>query len=229
MHGEKPKKAQPKKACEQKKVNAQPKKAKQGKKAKPQQQKFDHAAKAVEVRSAYKTSVEGMVNTGFILSNYQAELKDDREFNRFWRDHLGWAKSTVYRLVDVGKHFADLNGKTLAYFDVSALYLLAAASVKDALRKKAIKMAENGEFVTHKEVKRWLGKKPNKPTGHTIPPRPGTIRIDMTALTAEAKKVKVNAAKVLEVLERLGVTVEPVKEEANNGAKATAKPKKEVA
>lgn len=198
---------------------------------KAEQKKIDHAAKAVEVRSAYKTSVEGMVNTGFILSNYQAELKDDREFTRFWRDHLGWAKSTVYRLVDVGKHFADLNGKTLAYFDLSALYLLASSKAKPRVRKDAIKMAENGEFVTHKQVKKWLGNRAKagaKTTAVSIPPRPGTIRIDMATLTAEAKKLKVNAAKVLELLERLGVTVQPVKEQPN-GAKATAKPKKEVA
>lgn len=208
MHGEKPKKA-----GEQKKVKAQPKKAKQQTMAKQQNKKFDHAAKAVEVRSAYKTSVESLVNTGLILADYQAELKDDREFARFWRDHLGWAKSTVYRLVDVGKHFADLSGKTLAYFDVSALYLLAAKSMKAGLRKKAIKMAEEGEYVTHKEVKRWLGKQPKGPTGKTIPPRPGTIRIDMDHLTAEAKKLKLNSGKVLELLERVGVTVEFSKQE----------------
>lgn len=214
MHGEKPKKAQPtKKAGEQKKANAPPKKAKQ-------QKKFDHAAKAVEVRSAYKTSVEGMVNTGFILSNYQAELKDDREFARFWRGHLGWARSTVYRLVDVGKHFADLNGKTLSYFDLSALYLLAAASVKDALRKKAIKLAEKGEYVSHAQVREWLGKKGKagaKAGGGTGTSR--SLTVLKSEWNAKAKGRGLDAEKVMAMLKDLGIEV--------RWSDATAKPKKE--
>ena len=193
---------------------------KQAQQKKPTQQKkqFDHAAKAVEVMSAYKTSVEGMVRTGMILADYQAELVDDREFTRFWKDHLPWAKATVYRLVDVGKHFANLPGKTLAYFGLSALYLLSTKQVKTGVRAKAIKMAEKGEFVTHKEVKKWLGKKPTDPA---IPSRNGTIRIDMKMLTTEAKKVKLDPKAFLELLERLRVAVDWQGKKPGEAAKAT--------
>ena len=175
------------------------------KKADQGPKQFDHAAKAVEVTSAYRASVEGMVRAGMIVADYQDALADNREFTAFWRDHLGWAKSTAYRLADVGRHFAHLPGQTLAYFDLSALYLLAAKRVKPGVRTKAIKQAEKGEFVTHAEAKGWVGKKPPNPAN---PPRPGTIRIDKVKLSAEARKLRLDPKDVLQLLERLGITVE---------------------
>jgi hypothetical protein len=208
------------KKVQHKKVNQQ------AKKAQPEKKQFDHAAKASQVKAAYKSSVESLVNTGLILADYQAELKDNREFTRFWRDHLHWAKATVYRLADVGKHFAHLPGKTLAYFDLSALYLLATKSMPPALRKKAIKQAESGKFVSHKEVKEWVGKKPTDPA---IPSRNGTIRIDLEMLTTEAKKVKLDPEAFLELLERLRVVVDWQGKKPGEAANAINQPKKEVA
>lgn len=208
----------------------EPKKPAQQKK--PEQKKFDHPAKADQVRSVYKASIEGVVKAGVILQEYQDFLADIREFSRFWKDHLGWAKTTVYRLVDVGRHFGHLPGKTLVCFDLSALYLLATKKVKAGVRNKAIKKAAKGEFVAHADVRGWIGKKPANPAKPTDPPitaRPGTIRIDLERLTAEAKKLKLNAGKVVELLERLGVGVDWQGEKPVEATKATKQPKKEVA
>ncbi|MEO2089506.1 MAG: hypothetical protein ABGY75_08425 [Gemmataceae bacterium] len=165
----------------------------------------DHPAKAKEFRSMYERGVEGHVKAAKLLYEYQCELADKREFTAFWRDHLRWAKATVYRLVDVGKHFGTTPPETLAWFDLSALYLLSVKSVTPGVREKAIKQAESGKFVTHADVREWLGKKPTDPAN---PPRPGTVRIDKVKLDTEAKKLKLNPKTVIQLWERLGITVE---------------------
>lgn len=199
---------------------------KQPQKKTQQKKQFNHGAKATEVRSVYRASVEAVVKTAKLLAEYQDYLADIREFASFWRDHLHWPKSTVYRLVDVGRHFGHLPGKTLTWFDLSALYLLATRKVKAGVRKKAIRKAEKGEFVTHAQVRKWLGTKPTDPA---IPPRPGSIRVEWEKLTAEAKTLKLNAGKVVELLERLGVGVDWQGVKPGEAAKATKQPKKEVA
>ena len=194
-----------KKQAQKKKPVQGQKKFDQGlKKADNGQKKFDHAGKSVEVTSAYKAGVEGMVKAGMIVADYQDALADNREFTAFWRDHLGWAKSTVYRLADAGRHFSHLPGQTLAYFDLSALYLLASKRAKPGVRVKAIKKAQGGQFVTHAEAKGWVGTKPANPAN---PPRPGKLRVDKAKLNAESKKLGLDPKAVIELWERLGVTV----------------------
>jgi hypothetical protein len=88
-------------------------------------------------------------------------------------------------------------------FDVSALYTLSGEGVKQEARTKAVQEAEGGRFVTNAVANKLLGRVA-KTTGST----PGTIRVARRKLNAEAKKLDLDAEKVVELLEKLGVTVD---------------------
>jgi hypothetical protein len=77
------------------------------------------------------------------------EMLDHGEFEEWCESNFPWSLRTVNRMMNVSKNakLADLN------FSPSTLYLLSEPSIPETAREEAIERAEEGETVTHKEVK----------------------------------------------------------------------------
>lgn len=75
-------------------------------------------------------------------------------FSGWWEKRFGKSKQTAYNYINIAERF---NSQTVGRldFDLSALHLLAAPSVSDEAREKAIKKAEGGETIT-KSVARGI-------------------------------------------------------------------------
>jgi hypothetical protein len=159
-------------------------------------------AKAVEIRTTFGKGVKGSLDAGKLVAEYQDKLADRGLFKKFWKDFLKWPKTRVYRLIDAHRYFGQVPEETLGMFDLSAIYTLSGEGVKVEARNKAIQNAESGEFVTNAVANKLLGK-----VARTTSSTPGKITVNRRKLTAEAKKLDIDAKKVLELWERLGITV----------------------
>lgn len=162
----------------------------------------DMKAKAGEIRSAFGKGNLGVLEAGRMMAEYQDELADRRVFRKFWKDTLGWPKTRVYRLIDAHRAFGHLSDLALGMFDLSALYTLSGEDEQTAkARKKAVKEAEGGGFITNSRANKLLGRAGKSSI------TPGTVRVSKRKLTAAAKKMSLDAEKVLELLRHLGVNV----------------------
>jgi hypothetical protein len=165
------------------------------------EQAVEMTEKAVEIVQTYGKGALGILLSGKLLADYQDQLADRNKFKFFWKSVLHWPKTRVYRLIDAYRYFGHLPEETLGMFDLSALYTLSGAGVKEIARTKAVQRAEGGEFVTNALANKLLGKVTRTST------TPGKITVNKRKLTAEAKRLDLDAKKVLELLERIGVTV----------------------
>jgi len=77
----------------------------------------------------------------------------DSFFGAWWRHFLGdKGRSTVYRLVAVGRDFENVNRATVEQFELTALYYLCGKNKTEA-RATAIARAAAGEFITAAEAR----------------------------------------------------------------------------
>jgi DNA modification methylase len=119
-----------------------------------------------EIRELLRRTAQDIWEIGQSLAEVRAQLKHG-QFETWLKAEFGWSRRTAYNFINVYETFG--NRANLAQIDIatSALYLLAAPSTPENLRKQYIEEAKAGKRITHKElvqtIKNQQEKDPEKP------------------------------------------------------------------
>lgn len=125
--------------------------------------KVEEHAKAIEEAQAIvrKTTSEQILLIGQKLAEAQKRLARFGEgtFIRWCELRLKLRKTTVYKWLRVADRFGD-RPQCVQSIAPSALYVLSEPSAPAEARRKAIKQAERGEVVSHKDARRLIAASP---------------------------------------------------------------------
>lgn len=104
-----------------------------------------------EIKTLMKRTARDIIEIGEKLIEVKSRLPHG-EFGKWLEGEFGWADRTAQRFMNVASVFKS---DTVSDLDIQtkALYLLAAPSTPEAARSEAIRLAENGQRVTHREAK----------------------------------------------------------------------------
>jgi hypothetical protein len=128
-----------------------------------QQSAFDYEAidpdaravvknRTAEIHSLTRIAAQSIVKIGRKLVEVRSLLKG--RFVSWLQGEFHWSERTAYNFIYVYEKFGD--EQAISNFAPSALYLLSEPSVPAEARKQAVKMAVEGETISHKKAKRLV-------------------------------------------------------------------------
>lgn len=176
-----------------------------------------------EIQERLQRSAQDIWEIGQRLADVRDELKHG-QFEAWLKAEFNWSRRTAYNFINVYETFGER--ANLAQLDIasSALYLLAAPSTPDELRKEYLSKAKEGEKITHKELLLDIKQKKQKSTPSQVklgdpkpnneiklPVAPATIPeiIQLASQTViDVKSVEVPELKVKKVYPSTGIKVE---------------------
>jgi hypothetical protein len=109
---------------------------------------------AERIRQTVKRSIEDVITVGKDLLAVKEEL-DHGQFGRWLKAEFGWGERMAQNFMSVAERFGP-KSEIIAELTIqpTAAYLLAAPSVPDEAREKAISMAEGGDKITTKVARK---------------------------------------------------------------------------
>lgn len=106
---------------------------------------------ANEIKSLMKRTAQDVINIGQRLIEVKEQLGHGH-FEAWLKVEFNWKQWTARKFMQVTRQFKSVNFTDLS-IEASALYFLAAPSTPKAVRHEALERAEQGEAITHAEVK----------------------------------------------------------------------------
>ena len=155
-----------------------------------------------EIQERLQRSAQDIWEIGQRLADVRDQLKHG-QFDSWLKAEFGWSRRTAYNFINVYETFGER--ANLAQLDIasSALYLLAAPSTPDELRKEVLLKAKEGEKITHKELRSEIKQKKQK----SNPPE-----IKQNDPTTDAQtKLPITSTSIPEILKLIPPTVVDVK------------------
>jgi hypothetical protein len=108
--------------------------------------------KTGEIKERMKRTAQDIVEIGQRLIEVKERLGHGR-FGKWLKAEFGWGTTTAWKFMRVGEQFKFSHCENIA---PSALYLLAAPSTPDEVRREALERAYQGESITHAKVKKLV-------------------------------------------------------------------------
>ncbi|NEQ98548.1 MAG: DUF3102 domain-containing protein [Cyanothece sp. SIO2G6] len=108
-----------------------------------------------EIQDRLRRTAQDIWEIGQRLANVRDYLQHG-QFDAWLKAEFGWSRRTAYNFINVYESFEEQ--ATLQELDIatSALYLLAAPSTPQSVRKEYLEKAQSGEKLTHKDLKQAL-------------------------------------------------------------------------
>lgn len=115
-----------------------------------------------------KTESDGILVIGRELKAAQDRLANhhDGTFNKWVEQRCGFSKRTAYNAISAYTTFGCATVAQL--FDARALYLLSAESTPEAATEEALRLANEGEVITHKRAKAIVDQYPTNTKGNSV-------------------------------------------------------------
>jgi hypothetical protein len=128
----------------------------------PQLNRFDYATfdpdtrrvlreRAEQIRGLARTAISGIMEIGKHLTEVKEQLGHG-QFLKWIDAEFRWRQRTAENYMAVYARFKSANFADLQ-IDPSALYLIAAPSTPESVRVEAVRRAESGEHVSHRDVR----------------------------------------------------------------------------
>ncbi len=134
-------------------------------------------AKTSELKSLIRRSAQDVIDIGQKLTEVKGQL-DHGNFGNWLKAEFDWSTRTAGRFMQVATQFKSANLVDLN-IAVSALYLLAEPSTPEEARKQALKLAKEGENITHTKAKAIVSSCQEPVKANTL--KPTTIHISAKA------------------------------------------------
>jgi hypothetical protein len=116
--------------------------------------------KTEEIKKRLKRSAQDIWEIGQQLVEVRNQLNRG-QFDTWIKAEFNWSRRTAYNFISVYEAFNQSENFEQINIASSALYLLAAPSTSDKVREKFIQEAEEGKFVTHKDVNQAVNQEKN--------------------------------------------------------------------
>lgn len=118
----------------------------------------------VRIKERVKKTVEDIIEVGKDLLNVRQQLEHG-QFGTWLKAEFGWSERSAQNFMSVAEKFKSAKFADLP-IQPSAAYLLAAPSVPDEARQKAVEKAEAGEEITFVAAKQIVAeaRKKKRPT-----------------------------------------------------------------
>lgn len=102
-----------------------------------------------------RISADGVIRIGKELKEAQQRLAHhgDGMFNKWVKQRCGISLSCAYKSINAHEVFGEVCVNFTQTFDASALYLLSADSCPEEATEEALRLAEEGQHVSHKVAK----------------------------------------------------------------------------
>ena len=137
----------------------------------PSVSKFDYAAldsqrrndieQATEaIRERLRRAAKNIWEIGKMLCEVQSKLERG-QFDEWIKSEFDWSRRTAYKFISVYKRFDQRINLEQINIATSALYLLAAESTPEEIRAEFIQKAQQGEKITHQQVKKVVNEAKN--------------------------------------------------------------------
>ncbi len=112
------------------------------------------------IRERLRKVAQNIWEIGKMLSEVQSKLERG-QFDEWINSEFDWSRRTAYKFISVYKKFDQ--GINLEEINIatSALYLLAAESTPEEIRREFIQKAQQGEKITHQQVKKVVNEAKN--------------------------------------------------------------------
>jgi hypothetical protein len=101
-----------------------------------------------------RRTAEGIVHIGKWLTEVNEKLTKQKQWRSWLKGEFGWSHMTAHRFMSVYKK-VGCNNLLHLEIDASALYLIAAPSTPEPVRREVLERAKS-EPMTHAEAKRLL-------------------------------------------------------------------------
>lgn len=124
-------------------------------------------ARTKKLKELWQRTAQDIWEIGQILAEVQSRLKQDRQFDAWLKGEFGLSRRTAYNFINVYKAFQENAKFAQINIDPSALYLLASPSTPQEIRDEIIQQASAGAKVSHKDIKKAIGKKKSQPPSNT--------------------------------------------------------------
>lgn len=121
--------------------------------------------RAANIKKSKGAIVESVLAVGQEVAGANEDLAaagQEGKFTEWVELNCNFSKSTAYNYMRAYEAFGDVNTKTIAQVDDSAMYLLAAPNAPPAATKEALKIADKGIQVTKKLAQEILAKHARK-------------------------------------------------------------------
>jgi Protein of unknown function (DUF3102) len=106
---------------------------------------------AEQIRGLARVTASGIMEIGKNLTEVKEQLRHG-QFLKWIESEFGWSERKAENFMAVHARFKSANFAGLQ-IDISALYLIAAPSTPEPVRTEAIRRAEHGEHVSHRQVR----------------------------------------------------------------------------
>jgi hypothetical protein len=116
--------------------------------------------KTAEIRKRLKRSAQDIWEIGQKLVEVREQLNHG-QFEAWIKAEFGWSRRTAYNFISVYEAFNQRSNFEQINIATSALYLLAAPSTSEKVRKEFVQKAEAGELITHKDVNQAVKEEKN--------------------------------------------------------------------
>ena len=109
----------------------------------------------VEIKERLRRTAQDIWEVGQKLVKVRSQLNYG-QFESWLSTEFGWSRRTAYNFINVYESFGE--GADFSELDIatSALYKLAAPSTPESVRKQFLDKAQQGEKITHKNIKQAL-------------------------------------------------------------------------
>lgn len=114
---------------------------------------------AAEIQKQDKTHVESGMKMGQLLFEARSILEDKQSFREWVERECKYSIRSAYNYISAWENFGEC--ANFAHIELSAMYALTS---NEGAKKKALKMADRGEKVTHETAKRLIKATPPKRT-----------------------------------------------------------------
>ena len=110
-----------------------------------------------EIKERLRRTAQDVWEVGQKLVEVRSQLKYG-QFDSWLSAEFGWSRRTGYNFINVYESFRG--SANFAELDIatSALYILAAPSTPESVRQQFLEKAQQGEKITHKNIKQTLSK-----------------------------------------------------------------------
>lgn len=119
-----------------------------------------HAKAIVKTQDRVRrVRAEGVLAIGKELAAVQSRLADhhDGVFTKWIKERCGFTPKSAYRVIRAYRVFGSCDNLSQLKFDASALYILSAKSTPEDATAEALKLAEQGEHITHQRAIEIVG------------------------------------------------------------------------
>lgn len=174
------------------------------------------APRAERIRNLVNTARGCVIEAGLELVAASEEVPPG-QWGAWLREEFGWTTRTAEKYRHVAIAFRGESGSPpyAVNIDSSALYLLAAPTVPDEVRKQAVEQGEAGERVTREEAERLIAERVAK----TVAEQQAIARQNAAAMQEEIDTLQ---ARRQEIENALSAAQEEVQQAEERGAQAAA-------